>query len=97
MRAGLGFGSAPLSFSLREQILSAMRNLEDAEAVEDARRCVDREEVVDEGGDKGPGEFVRSGGRGGFESTNESIVTVNGRDNGAGLLRLLGRSAVPGR
>ena len=78
-----------------------MRSLEDAEAVEDARRCVDREEVVDEGGDKGPGELVCGGGRGGFESTGESTVTVkgvgSGRDNGAGLLRLLGCSTVPGR
>lgn len=61
MRAGLGFGSDPLSFSLREQILSAMRSLEDAEGVEDTRRCVDRVEgveVVDEGGVKGSGELV---------------------------------------
>lgn len=38
-----------------------MRSLEDAEGVEDTRRCVDRVEgveVVDEGGVKGSGELV---------------------------------------
>lgn len=62
MRAGFGLGSDPLSFSLREQILSAIRNLEDAEGVEETRRCVDcveGVEVVDEGGVKGSGELVR--------------------------------------
>jgi len=37
VRAGLGFGSVPLSFSLREQTLSAMRNFEDAVGVDDTR------------------------------------------------------------
>lgn len=97
MRAGLGFGSAPLSFSLREQILSAMRSLEDAEGVEDTRRCVDCVEVVDEGGVKGSGELVWCGGRGGIASTGESTITAkeaswwDDRDNGGGLLLLLGR------
>lgn len=95
MRAGLGFGSAPLSFSLREQILSAMRSFEDAEGVEDTRRCKERVEVVDEGGDIGSGELVIRGG--GIESAEESMFAVkgtgDGRDKGAGLLRLLGRSA----
>jgi hypothetical protein len=41
VRAGLGLGSASLSFSLRGQILSAMRNLclEDAAGLDDTRRC----------------------------------------------------------
>ncbi len=75
-----------------------MRSLEDAEGVEDTRRCIDRVEVVDEGGDTGSGELVIRGG--GIESAEESAFTVkgtgDGRDKGAGLLRLLGRSAVPG-
>jgi hypothetical protein len=62
VRAGLGFGSTPLSFSLREHSLSAMRSLEGAEEVEDTRRCVGRVELVDDGGDKGTGELVCSGG-----------------------------------
>jgi hypothetical protein len=71
-----------------------MRTLEDAEVVEDTRRCVDRVELVVAGGDKGSGEEVVRGG--GIESADESRFTVkgagNGRDKGAGLLRLLGRS-----
>jgi len=91
VRAGFGFGSALLSFSLREQILSEMRNLEDAEGVEVTRRWV---ELVDEGGDKGSGELVIRGGK--IESADESTFSAkgagDGRDKGGGLLRLLGRS-----
>jgi len=93
VRAGFGFGSA---FSLREQILSAMRSLEDAEGVEDTRRCKDRVELVDEGGDKGSGELVVRGG--GIESADEWAFTAKetgeGRDKGGGLLRLLERSGI---
>jgi hypothetical protein len=41
VRAGLGFGSASFSFSLRGQILSGMRNLdlEGAAGLDDTRRC----------------------------------------------------------
>ena len=99
MRAGFGFGSAPLSLSLREQILSAMRTLGDAEVVEDTRGCVNRVELIDDGGDKGSGELVVCGG--GIESADESAFNAkgagDGRDKGTGLLRLLARSAVPGR
>jgi hypothetical protein len=80
-----------------------MRSLEDAEGVEDTRRCVDCVEVVDEGGVKGSGELVWCGGRGGIASTGESTITAkeaswwDDRDNGGGLLLLLGRSTEPGR
>jgi hypothetical protein len=39
VRVGFGFGSAPLSFSLREQILSARRNLGAADGLDIIRRC----------------------------------------------------------
>lgn len=75
-----------------------MRSLEDAEGVEGTRRCVDPVELVDESADKGSGELVARGR--GIESADESTFIAkgagDGRDNAAGLLRLLGRSAVPG-
>ena len=89
MRAGLGLGAAPLSFSLREQILSAMRNFDEVDGVDITRRCWDGSEVVDE--DRGAGESVRRGEDN--ESVGESIFDVSGggdeSDSGGGRVRLV--------
>jgi hypothetical protein len=59
VRAGLGLGSAALSFSLRGQSLSVMRNFGEAEGVDITRRCWDCSELSDKRDDTGLGEFVR--------------------------------------
>ena len=89
MRAGLGLGTTPLSFSLREQILSAMRNFGVVDGVDITRRCWDGSEVIDE--DKGAGESVRRGEEN--ESAEESIFDVSAggdeSDNGGGGARFV--------
>jgi hypothetical protein len=92
VRAGLGLGATPLSFSLREQILSAMRNFGVVDGVDTTRRCWDGSEVEE---DKGAGESVRRGE--GNESAEESIFDVSAggdeSDSGGGRARF-GNSTV---
>ena len=96
VRAGLGLGSvAALSFSLRGQILSAMRNF--ADGVDITRRCWDGSELIDRRDDSGLREFVRLDEV--IESGDGMISDVNdpceGRDRGGGRRGLrLARSAV---
>ena len=94
MRAGLGLGATALSFSLRGQILSAMRDFDEADGVDDTRRCRDGLEVVDE--DKGTGESVRRGE--GNESAEESILDVKAggddNDNGGGRERFVSSAVI---
>ncbi len=99
VRAGVGFGSATLSLSLRGQILSVMRSFEEAVGVDITRRCWDRcSELTGRCDDRmGLGEFVRRGE--GIESGDDMIFDVKeageGSDIGVGrrILRLA-RSAV---
>jgi len=94
VRAGLGLGATPLSFSLRGQILSAMRNFDEVDGVDITRRCWDVPKVVDE--DKEVGESVRRGEEN--ESAEESIFNESAggdeSDNGGGRVRFVSRAAV---
>jgi hypothetical protein len=89
VRVGFGFGSALLSFSLR-QILSVRRNLGAADGLDIIRRCWqcwDGSGPVEKEGDKGTGESVRRGG--GNESAEELASEVrgargDGSDSGGG-------------
>jgi hypothetical protein len=98
VRAGFGFGSAALSFSLRGQILSVMRTFGDAVGEDITRRCWCRwSELTGKcDDDMGLGWFIRRGE--GIDSGDEMTFDVKegeGRVIGAGrrILRLA-RSAV---
>jgi hypothetical protein len=90
VRAGLGLGSTPLSFSLRWHILSEMRNFEDVDGVDITRRCWDSSDKQE---DNGTGESVRRGE--GNESAKELLrfevrdsEAGDGSDSGGGRARL---------
>lgn len=91
MRAGLGLCATPLSFSLRGQILSVIRNFDEADGVDITRRCWDGSKVVDE--DKGVGESVRRGEENGSakESIFDASVGGDESNNGGGRVRFVSK------
>ena len=92
VRAGLGLGSAVLSFSLRGQILLVMRDFDEAEGVDITRRCWDCSELTDMCDDTGLGVSRGEGIESGDGRISDAKEAGGGRERGGG--RRLARSAV---